>query len=469
MLDAKERKKQRERERYARNKEEILRKQRERYHEKKAKLKLTEARTEHLSANPDVVQLQVESGKENLDLNNRNDWLHRDDVHVYMRPPIGQRSINTSCDLTPITMVDDDVNSSKIANTTCPIEELTEGSGKENLDLNDSNDWLHRNDVYMRPSIGQRSIDTSCDVTPITVVDDDVNSNKISNTPCPIEELTGNKLRSDGQVEHEDIDGSTPDTAITLDRSEVDTSEQLIEAKRAKWRAKYASLSDQQKKSRRERQALRRSNLDGETTESIKVRRRVENLSPKKKQSIAERRRLKKELKRNMLRGNSIAMQNPSWVPEPVFLPSKKSKSSSDKCSEFIDHLEYKVTPIHIPPAPKETNKNVEDFDMTAARRKNGRNVPVGERQAFMARQNKRFRKNIRRVAVDMSHEDTTEDMDSVQNDYESMPFDSFPLHQYLRQDLTMMMISRASYMVMIRMTRDICLLAKKKILKTTW
>ncbi|KAL6856110.1 hypothetical protein ACP4OV_018912 [Aristida adscensionis] len=323
ILDAKERKKQRDRERYARNKEEILRKRREKYHEKKAKLNLAK------DCNVEGAQLPVVDsgsiGKENLnplavvdcnvngaqlpevvdsgsigkeDLNplDTNDWLHRNDA--YDRPQVvGQ------IDVTPISMSVYDVNAIKILNTSSPVEKLTAdhlakvgggNTGKENM-----------NDVYVRPQVGQRSILTADrgEVSPISMVDDNVNASKIVNTSCLIGELSGelmpfplvddnvnescvkmptsklggfipdteiiNKECSTSQcigkkhprdvpVVHEEVDVSTPDNAILKDSQELDamsvpipksscTSPNKSNAKRARWR-------EEQKQAKREHQ-----------------------------------------------------------------------------------------------------------------------------------------------------------------------------------------------------------------------
>ncbi|KAL6876415.1 hypothetical protein ACP4OV_012987 [Aristida adscensionis] len=114
-LDPKEHKKQREKERYARNKEEILRRKRERYHQKKAESRLIKkVEKEEANANESIAQVPDESrsiSNQDMDIDGSSGWLHRNDA--YMRPPSEQENINptftkeTYCDLTPTSMVID--------------------------------------------------------------------------------------------------------------------------------------------------------------------------------------------------------------------------------------------------------------------------------------------------------------------------------------------------------------------------
>ncbi|KAL6896933.1 hypothetical protein ACP4OV_007505 [Aristida adscensionis] len=165
-------------------------------------------------------------------------------------------------------------------------------------------------------------------------------------------------------------------------------------------------MTDEKKQCRRRRQkesqALRYSKLSEEKKESIRAAERVKNLSPKKKLSMAERRRKKNVMKRNMLRGDSIAMENPIWVPEPAqeSTPSVVPILISEKASEFIDFLEYKGSPI-LPPAHQSTAQDVNTFDMTAARRTKGRHVPGGVRQAVMVHRNQKFEQKIKKCGLD--------------------------------------------------------------------
>ncbi|KAL6870672.1 hypothetical protein ACP4OV_014520 [Aristida adscensionis] len=293
---------------------------------------------------------------------------------------------------------------------------------EDTIVADENNDWLHKNDSYVRPSGGQEKIisasekDTTCDLTyesmfgdvddstPTSKILEDVQEPIINKSETHDSHVTENKHPREGLDGQQQLSNCTPDSSKTLDNDAHDALDtppakcartrgltpKQIEVKRTRERARYACMTDEQKQARRDRQttsqASRRSKLGDEEREAIKARERVSNMTPKKKQCKVERRKLKKEMKKNILRGDSIAMQNPAWVPEPVFLPSRKCASLSDKCSEFIDILEYKGTSIHVPPAPKETDKNVEEFDMTAARRTKG-----------------------------------------LQNDCESIPFDSLP------------------------------------------
>ncbi|KAL6909969.1 hypothetical protein ACP4OV_001227 [Aristida adscensionis] len=84
-LDAKELKKQRDRERYARNKDEILRKRRERYHQKKEEANLQRAKHAEANATKDIAELQDENRtirKDTIAADENNDWLHKNDSYV---------------------------------------------------------------------------------------------------------------------------------------------------------------------------------------------------------------------------------------------------------------------------------------------------------------------------------------------------------------------------------------------------
>ncbi|KAL6884616.1 hypothetical protein ACP4OV_010552 [Aristida adscensionis] len=428
-LDPKELKRQRERERYARNKDEILRKQRERYHAKKDKSKRQKTQLE----NPDE---SVKVGKENIGpAEKSSDSLH-----------INYDSVMSKVDnFAPTSKVLEDVSDTFINPSNTPTGHipgmLPMVGNVTTVNMSDAPSGHITGDLMPMTMICEDAIESffvnttapketgSGDLTPTPLVLEDVQA--VINTPgTSTEHLTGNN--QENNFLHEQQQDSIRGSAMTVAKTTQTMTDAQKEKSRAKARAKYARLTDEQKLARRKRrnasEALRRSSLGDEEKEASNSKRRVANLTPKHRQSRVERLRIKKDLKRNILSGDSIAMKNPAWVPEPVFLPSKACASLTDKCSEFINHLEYKGTPVQISPAPKETiDKDVETFDMTASRRTKGRHVPVGERRALMARRNKQFRHNIQRTATDMSDEDTAEDIDSVQNDGESIQIESLP------------------------------------------
>ncbi|KAL6900940.1 hypothetical protein ACP4OV_005616 [Aristida adscensionis] len=220
-MDPKELKKQRDRERYARNREEILRRQRERYHQKKAKSKLSKAHTEHLSStNLDVAQLRDNNNgdisKENIDPNESSDWLHRNDS--YMRPPVAQKTILTACDLTPISMVDNGVN------------------------------------VSMRMKSTFSSLQGADTLMPTSKLGEGVIETVVNTVKGSTSHVTGKKHPRDGTLEQEDIADCTPNSAMMLDSGGQNTigvpdamAEKQRKAKRAKERAKYARMTDEKK------------------------------------------------------------------------------------------------------------------------------------------------------------------------------------------------------------------------------
>ncbi|KAL6842830.1 hypothetical protein ACP4OV_027674 [Aristida adscensionis] len=377
-LDPKERKKQREKERYARNKEEILRRKRERYHQKKAESRLIKkVEKEEANANESIAQMRA-------DLLAIKTWILTGAL-------IG--------DLTPTSMVID--GTSRI----------------------------------IVPALMHHVTD---DFMPTSEVLEHVSDTLKDNLATLSDHFTGKRHPRDGTPQEQQQQDRITDSATTLDidgrdshntphakRARTELTKKQIEARQAKDRAKYARQTDEQKLAKRKRwreaKAVQRSKLGDEEREAIKARQRISNMTSKKKQARIEHRRQKKELKQNILRGDSVAMENPAWVPEPTeeSVPSVVSGSLSNKAFDFINFLEYKGSPIHIPSAPKETIEDVETFDMTAARRTKRRHVPGGERHALIARRNKKFQQNIHKGGLDTAHQDSSDEIDLINHSSE--------------------------------------------------
>jgi sRNA-binding carbon storage regulator CsrA len=100
-------------------------------------------------------------------------------------------------------------------------------------------------------------------------------------------------------------------------RQELTTEQN--EASRARYRARYANMTPEQRQARCDRDKARYA-LRRNTPKKIEIMRTAHyaNVTPEDKQAKRDHQKALKDLHRNTLSEDSIAMQNPIYVPEVV-------------------------------------------------------------------------------------------------------------------------------------------------------
>ncbi|XP_062228232.1 uncharacterized protein LOC133926350 isoform X2 [Phragmites australis] len=188
------------------------------------------------------------------------------------------------------------------------------------------------------------------------------------------------------------------------------TTEQ-IEASRARYRARYANMTPEQRQARRDRDkaryALRRNTP--EKIEIMRMHQRVHyaNVTPEDKQAKRDHEKALKDLRRNTLSQDSIAMQNPMYVPEVVPLTVDASGPHGSTVTRDWSIPAVTGTPIYIQSACDQM-PDVEIPNMAASQRSRIQRVTPGERQALLARRNEHFAKTPTKKRSDLTQESPT-------------------------------------------------------------
>ncbi|PWZ55973.1 hypothetical protein Zm00014a_031513 [Zea mays] len=186
------------------------------------------------------------------------------------------------------------------------------------------------------------------------------------------------------------------------------------ERKRKRDRERYAAMSIEQKneKNRKRREARQRNKghnvmpnvSGGDQNEQL----RLYNQTPRRKEGKLEYIRKRRALQASTLNQGSIAMEVPTYTSEvvhPTAYVSEPDSSSDNACDWVIP--EYTSTPFM--PASTQT-EDVGSPNMSTQPLRRKHHVLRGERQAILARQNKKFEANIARNVATLT-EDTISDV----------------------------------------------------------
>jgi hypothetical protein len=98
-------------------------------------------------------------------------------------------------------------------------------------------------------------------------------------------------------------------------------------AKCAREREHYARMTPEQREAKRARQKMH----DCRTQEQIEAkneRRRVSNMTTEQAQTKRDKKRMERDCRRNTLNNDSIAMDNPEYIPNVVPLNDKSTAPS---------------------------------------------------------------------------------------------------------------------------------------------
>jgi hypothetical protein len=135
---------------------------------------------------------------------------------------------------------------------------------------------------------------------------------------------------------------------------------------------------------------------------------RLYNQTPRRKEGKLEYIRKRRALQASTLNQGSIAMEVPTYTSEVVHSTADVSEpdSSSDNACDWVIP-EYTSTPFM--PASTQT-EDVGSPDMSTEPLRRKHHVLRGERQAILARQNKKFEANIARNVATLT-EDTISDV----------------------------------------------------------
>ncbi|KAL6606919.1 hypothetical protein ACP70R_042572 [Stipagrostis hirtigluma subsp. patula] len=160
------------------------------------------------------------------------------------------------------------------------------------------------------------------------------------------------------------------------------------EAKLMRNKKRYANMNPEQRSTRREKQ-------------------RIQNKTPEQNQARKDRRRMQKEIRRNSLGKESIAMENPQYTPEPVwetqtvdgFVPHGSMVSQNMTIPEITG------TPFY-PLLDSEQSVDTDAHGMNGNKMSHRRHVTQGERQSLILRRNLQFEATIGRAATSIPDED---------------------------------------------------------------
>ncbi|KAM0914333.1 hypothetical protein ACQ4PT_011540 [Festuca glaucescens] len=360
--DAKERIKQQRRQRYAEmdkdKKEELLKKRRESYQQKKAKLQITPSvtATQESHGCPSALsQLQnTPALKGDTDWNKENVVPVEKDAYQMKTPHMssqGQGSLVTA--------------------TTFNNENEVPSVNKENEVPSEDDEWLRRNDNYQRQSIpmpfqGQEIIPT------------------VDMGNCSSNEPTSSRIQPQPVIDS-------------------------TEKKRERERKRYAEMDTNSKSEllARRHVAYQQKKLLADHVEKKRARDRVRyaDMSPKKKRS----KQALKDLKRSSLNKESIAMENPCWTPEPVHTP--EPQVSIPTCDWHIP--DFDGTPIYIQPTSEQMSGEVTP-NVDVSNKSRRKHVTPGERHALLGLRNEAFYANSKKHAVSSADENPSMSMEGV-------------------------------------------------------
>ncbi|TVU43635.1 hypothetical protein EJB05_10121, partial [Eragrostis curvula] len=166
------------------------------------------------------------------------------------------------------------------------------------------------------------------------------------------------------------------------------------DARRARDRARYANMTPEQKKAKRgkisEEQKQAKRIYDNNRFSKLSAEQRTSKVE--KNKSVRKRQREEED----ELCSESIAMENPLFVPDVVFPNgSAQAKSNPKPASDPPDISMIGPTwkPLNIPPVPDQSHNNDGDNSSNKARGGRHQRVTHGERQVLRMRRNEHFHK----------------------------------------------------------------------------
>lgn len=139
------------------------------------------------------------------------------------------------------------------------------------------------------------------------------------------------------------------------------------ESKKLYDRERYKSMTPDQRQARRERQRLHNSEL-------------------KRKEALKIADKKFREIRKHTLHPESIAMENPLYIPEPALGSTLKSNDW------FIP--ESSATPLYIPPSHEEADDEGCDESISSHITKRS-HVPSGQRHVLLTHRNMMFERRI--------------------------------------------------------------------------
>jgi hypothetical protein len=151
-------------------------------------------------------------------------------------------------------------------------------------------------------------------------------------------------------------------------------------------------MTPEQREAKRARQKMH----DCRTQEQIEAkneRRRVSNMTTEQAQTKRDKKRMERDCRRNTLNSDSIAMENPEYIPNVVSL-NDKSIAPSD----------WIIPKASGSPVSDQT-QDVKPLEMDPRQITRRERVPSGERQSRLARQNKHFEATTARKIVALAME----------------------------------------------------------------
>ncbi|KAL6640358.1 hypothetical protein ACP70R_022207 [Stipagrostis hirtigluma subsp. patula] len=227
----------------------------------------------------------------------------------------------------------------------------------ENMDPDGSSDWLRRNDSNRRHQVDRENV----------VIQSQGNNNAHDASTKQLESQCTSDLV-------ENVQNNAPTTPTSATK-----------------RPCRRKLSDEQRE-----------------LERLRVRTWYSNLTPEQKKTRRERERKQKEKRRSSLGKDSLAMENPQYIPEVEWetRPVDGSVPTGSVVSQNMIIPEITGTPFY-PLLASEQTTDSEIPGMNGHQMSCRRYVTHGERPALLLRQNLQFEKTIGRGARSMISEDT--------------------------------------------------------------
>jgi hypothetical protein len=139
----------------------------------------------------------------------------------------------------------------------------------------------------------------------------------------------------------------------------------------------------------------RYKNMTPEQREARRESQRLHNSEPKRKEALKIADKKFREMRKHTLHPESIAMENPLYIPEPVWPTTGASRAhgSMVKSSDWVIP-ESSATPLYIPPPHEEADDEGCDELLSGHMTKRS-HVPSGQRHALLTRRNTMFEHRI--------------------------------------------------------------------------
>ncbi|KAM0912923.1 hypothetical protein ACQ4PT_012482 [Festuca glaucescens] len=412
----KERRRQQDRERYAHmdstKKENLLKRHRESLQKRKSSAVNKENEVPSVNKKNEVPSVNKENEVPYKD----DEWLRRNDNYQRQSIPIpfqGPEIIPTDVIATYCTQ-----ESHGGPSALCQLESTPDVKGdtardKENL-VPDDNDALHMQLPHMS-SQGQGSLVTVNKETevPLAHKENEVHSQddewlrrndnyQMQSIPML---LQGQEIIPTDIVDMENCNSNEPTSSRIQPQPVVDSTEK----KKKRERERYAQMNiDSKNELLAKRHATyQQKRLLGEHIEKRRAKDRLlyAAMSPKKKRS----KKARQELRRNSLNEESIAMENPCWIPEVVHTPDTQGYIPT--CDWHIP--EFSGTPIYIEPIPEQMSGEVTP-DIYFSNKSRRKHVTPGERHALLGLRNEAFYANSKKHAISSADENPSMSMEGV-------------------------------------------------------